>query len=175
MAQQQVVQQLIEGNLLAVAQAVEDSVDEELHRLEKLTEDDLDALRAKRLDQMRNAARRKQQWLERGHGSYADVRDEKVCDRWAGRLLCRPRVSPPRGARTQEFFAQMKGEERFVCHFYRSSNTPCKVRTGSREGGLALLGLLYDNNWCASRLAVGDAPGGVSLSSRPLAVGQRRP
>jgi hypothetical protein len=79
MAQQQVVQQLIEGKLLAVAQAVEDSVDDELHRLEKLTEDDLDALRAKRLDQMRNAARRKQQWLERGHGSYADVRDEKVC------------------------------------------------------------------------------------------------
>ena len=27
----------------------------------------------------------------------------------------------------------MKGEERFVCHFYRASNTPCKVRPGSSE------------------------------------------
>jgi hypothetical protein len=29
----------------------------------------------------------------------------------------------------------MKGEERFVCHFYRSSNLPCKVRTHHRERG----------------------------------------
>ncbi len=27
----------------------------------------------------------------------------------------------------KEFFAEMKGEERMVCHFYRDS-WPCKVR-----------------------------------------------
>ena len=36
----------------------------------------------------------------------------------------------------KEFFAEMKGEERMVCHFYRS-NWPCKVsrhRTVSSAG-----------------------------------------
>ena len=95
MAAQQQVQAMIENKLMAVAQAVEDSVDEELHRLDKLTEDDLDALRAKRLEQMRNAARRKQQWLERGHGTYVDVLDEKVSAvRQAGCVLPRPRLTP---------------------------------------------------------------------------------
>jgi hypothetical protein len=79
MAANQAVQALIQEKVLAVAQAVEDSLDDELHRLDKLTEDDLDGLRRKRIEQMRLAAKRKQQWLERGHGSYIDVTDEKVC------------------------------------------------------------------------------------------------
>jgi hypothetical protein len=29
---------------------------------------------------------------------------------------------------TQEFFSEMKGEERMVCHFYRGNNMACKVR-----------------------------------------------
>jgi len=79
MAANQAVHALIQEKVLAVAQAVEDSLDDELHRLDKLTEDDLDGLRRKRIEQMRLAAKRKQQWLERGHGSYIDVTDEKVC------------------------------------------------------------------------------------------------
>jgi hypothetical protein len=90
MAANQAVQALIQEKVLAVAQAVEDSLDDELHRLDKLTEDDLDGLRRKRIEQMRLAAKRKQQWLERGHGSYIDVTDEKV---WVPLLLC-PEPTP---------------------------------------------------------------------------------
>ena len=43
-----------------------------------------------------------QEWLKRGHGSYREIFGEK------------------------EFFAEMKGEERMVCHFFRN-NWPCKV------------------------------------------------
>ena len=43
-----------------------------------------------------------QEWVRRGHGEYREIQGEK------------------------EFFAEMKGEERMVCHFYRE-NWPCKV------------------------------------------------
>ena len=43
-----------------------------------------------------------QEWLKRGHGSYREIFGEK------------------------DFFAEMKGEERMVCHFFRD-NWPCKV------------------------------------------------
>ncbi len=42
-----------------------------------------------------------QEWIRRGHGEYREV-DEK------------------------DFFKEMKGEERMVCHFFRN-NWPCKV------------------------------------------------
>jgi hypothetical protein len=32
---------------------------------------------------------------------------------------------------TQDFFKEMKGEERMVVHFYRNANFPCKVRLSS--------------------------------------------
>lgn len=46
-----------------------------------------------------------------------------------------PRALPPLARadaalgphRLQEFFAEMKGEERMVCHFFRN-NWPCKAR-----------------------------------------------
>jgi hypothetical protein len=44
-----------------------------------------------------------QEWVRRGHGEYREILGER------------------------EFFAEMKGEERMVCHFYRE-NWPCKVR-----------------------------------------------
>jgi hypothetical protein len=52
-------------------------------------------------DIKRTAARR-QQWLAAGHGEYREAATEK------------------------DFFAEVKGEERVVCHFYRDS-WPCKV------------------------------------------------
>ncbi|KAK9827321.1 hypothetical protein WJX81_004776, partial [Elliptochloris bilobata] len=43
-----------------------------------------------------------EEWLVRGHGEYREIAGEK------------------------EFFAEVKGEERVVCHFFRE-NWPCKV------------------------------------------------
>lgn len=44
---------------------------------------------------------KKQEWLQRGHGEYSEIAEP-------------------------DFFKDMKGEERMVCHFYRDS-MPCKV------------------------------------------------
>lgn len=43
------VQQAIEGQLLSVAQRVEDQLDDQLHALDKLDADDIEALRERRL------------------------------------------------------------------------------------------------------------------------------
>ncbi len=53
---QQMMQQALEGHLLNAAKAMEDSIDDELHRLDNMDEDDMDRLREKRL-----AALKKQQ------------------------------------------------------------------------------------------------------------------
>ena len=97
------MQRVVEQNVIAAAQQMEEQLDGELHRLENLDEDDLDRLRERRIKQLKQQAVRRQQWLARGHGEYQDIPAEK------------------------EFFAAMKGEERMVCHFYRE-NWPCKVR-----------------------------------------------
>ena len=97
------MQRVVEQNVIAAAQQMEDHIDGELHRLENLDEDDLDRLRERRIRQLKQQAVQRQQWLARGHGEYQDVPSEK------------------------EFFAAMKGEPRMVCHFYRE-NWPCKVK-----------------------------------------------
>jgi hypothetical protein len=47
-----------------------------------------------------------------------------------------------RGGGTQDFFKEMKGEERMVVHFYRKSNFPCKVRRGAPPTPLPSAALL---------------------------------
>ena len=101
--QSAVVQQAIESTVLAAAQQVEDQLDEQIHALDRLDQDDLEAVRQRRLDQLKKLAAKKQEWAHRGHGQLTEVLTEK------------------------EFFKEVKGEERLVCHFYRE-NWPCKVK-----------------------------------------------
>ncbi|EIE19701.1 thioredoxin-like protein [Coccomyxa subellipsoidea C-169] len=84
------------------AKNVEDQIDNRLQALENLDADDIEKLRQRRLHQMKLAAAQKQEWSKRGHGEYREIFGEK------------------------EFFSEMKGEERMVCHFFRE-NWPCKV------------------------------------------------
>ncbi|CAA7388075.1 unnamed protein product [Spirodela intermedia] len=95
------VQQVIEQSVLTVAKAVEDKLDEEIATLEKLDLDDLEALRERRLQQLKKAAERKSRWAALGHGEYTEIVEK-------------------------DFFAAVKASERVVCHFYRE-NWPCKV------------------------------------------------
>ena len=98
----QIIQQAIEQNVIAAAKQVEDQLDSQLHALENLDSDSLEDLRQKRLQQYKLFSRKKQEWLDKGHGQYNEVLSEK------------------------DFFGEMKGEERMICHFYRE-NWPCKV------------------------------------------------
>ncbi|KAK9163753.1 hypothetical protein Syun_004655 [Stephania yunnanensis] len=96
------ISQIIEKQVLTVAKAVEDKIDDEIHALDRLDLDDLEALRERRLHQMKKMAEKKSRWISLGHGEYSEILSEK------------------------DFFSVVKASERVVCHFYRE-NWPCKV------------------------------------------------
>ncbi|KAI4298529.1 hypothetical protein L6164_032077 [Bauhinia variegata] len=96
------VQEVIEQQVLTVVQAVEDKLDEEIAALDLLDSDDLEALRERRLQQMKKMAEKRRRWVSLGHGEYSEIPSEK------------------------DFFSIVKASERVVCHFYRD-NWPCKV------------------------------------------------
>lgn len=96
------VAQILEKQVLTVAKAMEDKIDEEISALDRLDPDDLEALRERRLQQMKKMAEKRNRWIKLGHGEYTEIQNEK------------------------EFFSIVKASERVVCHFYRE-NWPCKV------------------------------------------------
>ncbi|KDP44454.1 hypothetical protein JCGZ_16287 [Jatropha curcas] len=96
------VQEIIEKQVLTVAKAVEDKLDEEIAALERLDVDDIEALRERRLMQMKKMAEKRSRWISLGHGEYSEIHSEK------------------------DFFSIVKASDRVVCHFYRE-NWPCKV------------------------------------------------
>lgn len=132
---EQLQQQIVEQHLLATAQKVEDQLDNEMHQLQKLDEDDMESLRQQRLQQMKKAALKKQEWLRKGHGEYNEIASEK------------------------EFFAEMKGEERMICHFYRE-NWPCKVQTDAGADHVPSVWLL-----CLVCVGHGQAPADTSQTT----------
>ncbi|XP_074564360.1 thioredoxin domain-containing protein 9 homolog [Curcuma longa] len=93
--------QILEQQLLTVAKAVEDKIDEEITALDRLDLDDLEALRERRLQQMKKMAEKRNRWISLGHGEYSEISEK-------------------------DFFAAVKASDRVVCHFYRE-NWPCKV------------------------------------------------
>ncbi|KAJ3693374.1 hypothetical protein LUZ60_008854 [Juncus effusus] len=95
------VSQIIEKQVLTVVKAVEDQLDEQIAALDRLDVDDIEALRERRLQQMKKMAEKRNKWISLGHGEYTDVAEK-------------------------EFFSVVKASERVVCHFYRE-NWPCKV------------------------------------------------
>ncbi|KAL0422560.1 UNVERIFIED_CONTAM: Thioredoxin domain-containing protein 9 [Sesamum latifolium] len=97
-----VIFQILEKQVLTVAKAVEDKIDEEISALERLDMDDLEVLRERRLQQMKKMAEKRSRWISFGHGEYTEIHNEK------------------------DFFSIVKASERVVCHFYRE-NWPCKV------------------------------------------------
>lgn len=94
--------QIIEKQVLTVAKAVEDTIDEEISALDRLDLEDLEVLRERRLQQMKKMAEKRRRWMALGHGEYSELLSEK------------------------DFFAAVKSSDRLVCHFYRE-NWPCKV------------------------------------------------
>lgn len=97
-----VSQQMMEKKLYDMAKSMEDALDDELHKMNNMDQDELENIRRKRLEAMKGDQDKRKKWLAQGHGELRDLSDEK------------------------EFFAEMKGEKMMVCHFYRN-NWPCKV------------------------------------------------
>ena len=97
------VQHTVEKAVLEAAKVVESQLDAEIERLDQLDDSDLEALRKKRLQQMKQQAAQREEWRSKGHGQYTEIAEEK------------------------EFFEECKKSERVVCHFYRDSTFRCKI------------------------------------------------
>lgn len=97
------VQNVVQQQLLQATQMMEHQVDAEIEKLDKMDEDDIEALRRKRMQQMKKQADQKKDWLSQGHGRYDEIADER------------------------EFFDVCKKSKNVVCHFYRDSTFRCKI------------------------------------------------
>ncbi|CAI5445345.1 unnamed protein product [Caenorhabditis angaria] len=96
-------QQMLGEHLIRAAQVMEEQIDQEMNKLENLEEDDLEAIRRKRMDQIKKAQKSKQDMISNGHGKYEEVADEK------------------------EFFEATKKSDKVVCLFYLPGNFRCKI------------------------------------------------
>lgn len=93
----------MENQLLQAVQIVEKQIDAEIDRLDNLDDDDLEIIRRKRLEALKNSQKQKIEWQQNGHGTYSELADER------------------------EFFDACKKSQHVVCHFYRESTFRCKI------------------------------------------------
>ncbi|KAF6040945.1 TXNDC9 [Bugula neritina] len=97
------MEQVLEQQLMAAASMVEQQLDSEIDRLDKMDKDELELLREKRIAAMKRAEDQKNTWRANGHGKYFEVPGEK------------------------EFFDECKKSKNVVCHFYREATMRCKI------------------------------------------------
>jgi len=95
--------QILGQQLLQAAQVMEEQVDDEISKLERLDEDELEIIKQRRIDAMKKAQEKKQEYLKQGHGEYEEIPEEK------------------------EFFNVGKNSENVVCHFYKDDTFRCKI------------------------------------------------
>ncbi|TPP60108.1 Thioredoxin domain-containing protein 9 [Fasciola gigantica] len=99
-----ITEQALQTQLIKAAQVLEDTLDEEINRLDNLGEDDLEMIRQRRLKQMKEETQKRNEWLAAGNGTYSELADEK------------------------DFFtACKKSTFGLVCHFYRDATFRCKI------------------------------------------------
>jgi len=95
--------QVLAQQTLAVAQQTEKKLDAELASLSSMGENDLQEIRRKRVQEMKERASKEQLWRAQGHLSYTELRDEK------------------------QWFEASKENERMICHFYRGTTWRCEI------------------------------------------------
>lgn len=81
----------------------EAELDEEIRRLDNLDEDDLEEIRRRRLEEMKDSHKKHIEFLQVGHGEYQELQSEK------------------------EFFEAAKKSKHMVCHFFRPSTWRCEI------------------------------------------------
>eukprot|EP00392_Amoebophrya_sp_AT5.2_P009627 g9655.t1 len=91
--------------LYQAALDTEEQLDDEIDRLSKLKEDDLEEIRRKRLEAMKDNHRKAQAAIRNGCGKYDEIRDEK------------------------EFFEAAKNNYKMVCVFFRVGQLTSDVMT----------------------------------------------
>nr|XP_033806546.1 thioredoxin domain-containing protein 9 [Geotrypetes seraphini]XP_033806547.1 thioredoxin domain-containing protein 9 [Geotrypetes seraphini]XP_033806548.1 thioredoxin domain-containing protein 9 [Geotrypetes seraphini] len=94
---------VIENQTLQTAKIMEEQLDRELEKLDKIDEDELERLKERRLEALKKAQQQKQEWLSKGHGEYREIPSER------------------------DFFQEVKESKNVVCHFYRDTTFRCKI------------------------------------------------
>lgn len=94
---------VIGERLLGVLEAEEEKLDRKIQDLNDMDEDEVERLRAKRLDQMKKFSKQKAEWLANGHGEYRECDDQK------------------------RFFDELRAAPRAVVHFYRPSTRRSEI------------------------------------------------
>lgn len=92
------VQKVIESAVVNEIKKVEQTVDDEINRLDKIDEDGLEQIRQRRLAQMKREAEQLAQWRRDGHGSVHHVAEK-------------------------DFFTHAKRAQRMVAVFYRKGTS----------------------------------------------------
>eukprot|EP00397_Hematodinium_sp_SG-2012_P024333 GEMP01025337.1.p1 GENE.GEMP01025337.1~~GEMP01025337.1.p1 ORF type:complete len:190 (+),score=49.27 GEMP01025337.1:92-661(+) len=102
--------QKLDKVILRAALDKERKLDDELERQQEaaeavvnMCEDDIEEIRRKRLEQMKDEHAQKQNKQRTGHGTYEDLTDEK------------------------EFFTVTKDSDRMLVHFYRPATWRCEI------------------------------------------------
>jgi hypothetical protein len=67
----------VEVAVLGAVQQVEQQLDSELQQLESLQDDDIEAIRKRRIAEMRNKAENEALWRRRGHGALAHIEEKE--------------------------------------------------------------------------------------------------
>ncbi|KAL7189298.1 hypothetical protein ACSBR1_039026 [Camellia fascicularis] len=71
------VQEIIEKQVLTVAKAVEEKIDDEIHTLDRLDLDDINVLRECRHQQIKKMTEKRSRWITLGHGENSEIPAEK--------------------------------------------------------------------------------------------------
>ena len=96
--QQSMKERIVADAVVGAVKQVEAQLDEEINRLDSLNDTDLEAIRQKRLSEMKRAAENAHKWKLQGHGQLRVIAE-------------------------REFFDRAKQSERFVCIFHRQSQS----------------------------------------------------
>eukprot|EP01128_Nolandella_sp_AFSM9_P011032 TRINITY_DN7751_c0_g1_i1.p1 TRINITY_DN7751_c0_g1~~TRINITY_DN7751_c0_g1_i1.p1 ORF type:complete len:200 (+),score=53.29 TRINITY_DN7751_c0_g1_i1:33-602(+) len=89
--------------LLQQALEAEALLDREISRLNSMKTDDYELLKEKRLKLMKLEWEQQQGWMQKGHGSYDELQNEK------------------------DWFARSKQSRNVICHFFRGTTWRCEI------------------------------------------------
>uniref|UniRef100_K3X3H2 Thioredoxin domain-containing protein n=1 Tax=Globisporangium ultimum (strain ATCC 200006 / CBS 805.95 / DAOM BR144) TaxID=431595 RepID=K3X3H2_GLOUD len=105
----EVVANVIGEKVLQSLEEQEQQLDQTIKRLEEADDDELERLRERRMQQMKQNAFKAQELRAKGHGEYATITD------------------------TKEFFEVMKQSDKTVVHFFTPANAFCELVDGHLE------------------------------------------
>ncbi|GFQ73038.1 thioredoxin domain-containing protein 9, partial [Trichonephila clavata] len=93
----------VDDVLLEAAKVIEDQIDAEIEKLDKMEDEELQDLERKRAAALKKQLKKKEELAEKGHGIYSEIPSER------------------------DFFDVSRNSENVVCHFYRSSTMRCSI------------------------------------------------